>query len=778
MRKFESSTADRRPRLRAVLLVTSALAASLCGAAHAQTAAEPAKPENTATVTEVIVTATKRGESVMHVAQTVTAIGEQALKQYNVQSFTDYGNKIPNLSFSEGAIGRASFSSSRGVTIRGIVGANTTALYIDETAIPITQNPRIVDISRIEVLKGPQGTLFGAGAIGGTIRIITKEPSFADEPMRYMVQAGATKHGGSADFGGNIIGNVVLVPDKVAVRVMGFVNHDSGFVTRVFPLSKGVMSSVDDQGASLSYGGSISARVQLTDAFSANLKLLAQEDDYDKGWPIVYRGLTQYDPTSLTVQRDYNVQEYSNNHWYLPALTLNYKGDAFTLTSATSLYDQKSSDREDVSEAMHQVMNSRYGYTFDGGVVGGGDLHTKEFQQEVRGSVDFLRYFSAIGGAYYAQTTTQNDSAKRTISGFSSTAVAKSRGITTDVYFALNTHRVLTEKALFGELSFKPIKQVTLTGGVRRYMIDQDVKQTLQGFAIDANNPFQLPSNTKEKGFSPKFSARYEPDDDTTFYALGAKGFRPGAPGSPPASACLPDLAKLGISAATVAAGYKSDSVWSYEGGLKKSLLDRRLNVTVAGFQTDWKDIQQTVSLPSCGSSFTGNAGAARIRGWESEINGRVNQYLTLRVGLGYTDAKITDDNHGSTGQKIGDRLYGVPKFNATVGGVYTREIRAGLEGFVSADWSYVGDSTTVNNSTTLPQKRGSYAIANARFGVRHEADELSVYVNNITNEMANYGDHVPDISQTIVLYGTTVPYSRVSVSRPFQVGMQLRHGF
>ncbi|MGC4027714.1 MAG: TonB-dependent receptor [Steroidobacteraceae bacterium] len=764
------------------MLIRGGVAGAVALATLGVEAQEEPASSSSGGLSELVVTATKRSEQLVSVAQSITALPERALTEFNIQGFSDYGNKIPNLSFNEGGAGmRASFTQQRGVTIRGIVGLNTTAMYIDDTAVPVSQNPRIVDIERIEVLKGPQGTLYGSGAIGGTIRLITKQPSLTEDSLKVMGQGGFTHRGGSADFGGNAVGNFVLVPGKLAVRTMAFVNHDSGYVTREFPLVPGAvtMTRVRDTGAVMSYGGSISLRAELTENLVGNLKFMAQQDDYPNGFPLVYRGLDKYDPSTYTIHREYNAPETGKSGWYLPALTLSYNRDNWSLVSATSFYSRKSSDMLDSSEAMHQVMASRYNnFQFAGPAWGGRDPSTtNRFQQELRGTAD-IGPVKLIGGGYYSRARNVDIFVDREIPGFVGSGF-EPVGTTTNMYYLRHTFQTATEKALFGELSFQPIQQLTFTAGLRRYWLDQDNAVRESGFLLNLNTPRTVYTGSSESGFSPKFAAQFEPNPDTNIYVTAAKGFRPGAPGSPVTPFCAADLARLGLTFDDVLKGYKSDSVWTYEAGVKRQIANSRALITGAVFQTNWSNIQQLVSLSGCSQNITGNAGAARVRGFESEFSGNITEALMVRMGFGYIDAVITDDNQGATGQKVGDRLFGVPKSNATIGAVYTKALGSNLEGVLSADWSFVGSSVTMNNGTVTAERRGSYNILNMRFGVRRNDSELSFYVNNLTNTIANYGDHVPVITETVTLTdGRRAPYTEVMVSRPIQFGIQLRHGF
>src|SRR5579864_3612458 len=211
----------------------------------------PARAQEQATSTEagpgmetVIVSARKREESIAEVPTSITAFTAETLKDYNVQSFADYATKTANLSFTYGQ-GPTGFADARTIAIRGVTGQNlfgtagATGFYIDDTPVPGSVDPRVVDLASIEVLKGPQGTLYGESSLGGNVRLITRAPDTGSSGWGYMYQAGATSGGGSPDGGGNLIGNIVLVPGTAALRFVAFANWDAGYLNRSFPTQSG-----------------------------------------------------------------------------------------------------------------------------------------------------------------------------------------------------------------------------------------------------------------------------------------------------------------------------------------------------------------------------------------------------------------------------------------------------------------------------------------------------------------------------------------------------------
>ena len=220
----------------ALLLMIGDLTGFPPAAAQEQGGAEAGGNE----IATVTVTARKREESLAQVPTSITAFTAATLKDYNVQSFSDYATKSPDVSFTYGG-GPTGIADARTVAVRGISGQNlfgtagATGFYIDDTPVPGSVDPRVVDLASIEILKGPQGTLYGASSLGGNVRLITKQPDLTKSGFGYMADAGATSGGGSADGGANFIGNLVISPGVAALRVVLFANHDAGYLTRTYP---------------------------------------------------------------------------------------------------------------------------------------------------------------------------------------------------------------------------------------------------------------------------------------------------------------------------------------------------------------------------------------------------------------------------------------------------------------------------------------------------------------------------------------------------------------
>jgi iron complex outermembrane recepter protein len=714
-------------------------------------------------VGEIIVTARKQKESLIDVPESVSVLSAATLDRLGIQDFVDYATKIPDLSFSYGT-GGLGFADSRTVAIRGISGGGTTAMYIDDTPVDEAMDPRILDAERIEVLKGPQGTLFGEGSLGGAIRFVSEKPSFTEDTFKYAATAGGTSYGGSPDYGFNFIAGMP-VNDFLALRVLGFVSHDAGFVTRTFPLADGQTASLDNQGAQLSYGGSISALLHFNDQWEVLVRLLAQQQE-NHGLPVTYAPVPGFEPTSLTMDRSVNIQEYANEHWLMPTIQLTYQGTGWNLVSATSYLDRWVAETEDATEGTTTASEEFFGYTPQSVVEPWYQSnHTKHLTEELRTTIAPGARISGTLGAYFSDTDTGG-----VIGPYQMPGLASSGLFPTNLGWFSDINNVAKENAIFGEAYLTPLQDTTITVGLRKYWLRQQFQYFANG--LFNGGPTAADTPNSQNGVSPKFAVEYKFDRDTSVYASASKGFRQGGGTTPLPSFCASDLAAIGLTPAS-AARYTSDTVWSYEVGSKAQVLDRRLLITGALYMINWQDIQQPVFLPTCGFTFTTNAGAARSRGAEVEIAGQLFPGLDVRVGVGYDNARITEQ--GTSSALPGSFVHEVPELTATAAVTYTHSLTAAIDGFISSDISHMGSSTSAISSLSSPLVRRAYNVLNLRIGARRSHDELSLYATNVTDDRANLGDINP-IGYVRYQDGQILP--RVAVLRPFSMGLRFEHGF
>ncbi len=736
----------------------------------------------------IMVTALKRKQPLARVPVSITVFTAAALQDYNIQSFTDYASKAPNVSFSYGG-GPTGIADARTVAIRGITGQNlygtagATGFYIDDTPVPGSIDPRVLDIDNIEVLKGPQGTLYGESSLGGNVRLVTKQPNLSHDSLRVMAQAGLTSGGGSADGGGDMIGNLVLSPHVLAARAVLFVNHDAGYLTRTFPdpsspaVTNPFLSaprhSVGNQGADTSYGGSIAVRWSIADDLYARFRVMFQNTT-DHGFPATFAPLPSFTPV-YTLNRAFDVQPQAKDDWALPSIDVHYHGTGWSFVSSTSYFHRHTQDLEDSTYGTQQILS---GYYQVSGLpaqpfLWDGEHYQNQITEEMRVSFDPVDGVSGIVGLYYSHTNTRFTIPPTLATGLvAATANNQIVGAwPNDVMWQQNNPATEQDYSVFGQLYYKFLKRYTLTLGAREYWLKQKADYTADGFMNFGPTPSN-PQSNNQSGFDPKVGLQYQIDQNAMVYASASKGFRAGG-----AQAALPfcALPNLPISDITQ---LKSDTLWSYELGTKIQVPRPGLLVSADVFHINWSNLQQQIALP-CGSYFDINGNKAKIDGGEIDISGRLTTGLTLRFGAGYEKTDVTNPGPlAIVGVTPGSRISGVPAWTATIGSVYRHPLTNALDGFVSADYSYTGNSISIlNGGAGAESTRPAYSLADLRFGVDDGPTEVSLNVHNLTNAKPNLGDIGYVGYAQYEANGTTV-IPQVATLQPLTVMLQYKRKF
>jgi len=728
-------------------------------------------------IEEVIVTARRKEEGLTSVPASITAYSSDFLEKQNIQSFADYATRIPNLTFQYGQgsdYSSTGFSGGRQTAIRGVAGSNTTAYYINDTPVPSSVSPQTLDLDRIEVLKGPQGTLFGASSMGGNLRFITKQPSLTQNNYTLQMQGGGTQDGGP-DFEGDGLANVVLVPEKIGLDAAFGYTRDSGFIKRRFPDASGNLVTRDGQGRNDEFSGSLSARIKVTERLQATLDAIGQISNL-RGYPAAYVPLPGYKPLSYTLDRDRDVQEYSKDRWALGSLVLNYAGEGFSVVSSTSYFARQVWEQEDVTEGTNFFFDNTLGTPVGEPAFYSINItHDRRITHETRVSFDdglILPGLSGIGGVFY----------QHTIRNFQQPPVAvpalAGAGLSPDYIANQNFPTLEDNGAVFGEIYYNIVPKLTLTLGLRQYWVTQKTDPTLSTGVLNSPGGDAVPElRNSQAGRVPKAVLSYKIGTEGNVYASASKGFRVGGAQAPLPDFCSGDLAALGFTREG-ALRYQPDTLWSYEIGAKNRF-ENGISLSSAAFQIDWSHIQQSVLLPTCTFSFTTNAGKARIRGGELEASGRpiATVPLSLQFGLGYTDGILLDP--GLIPQAPDTRLAQVPQWTGTVSGYYEQPLNNGTSLFVSADYSYTG-SVSVANGGGAFLTRQPFNIVNGNVGVRFGRSQLMLFGKNLLDKRLNYGDlYAAGFDREELLPdGTPQRLPRAAVSRPRQLGLQYRVDF
>lgn len=692
-------------------------------------------------IESIIVTAQRRAQTLIEVPMSVTAIAGDELETKGMTGFLDYAVSVPSLSF--GFNGAEARGSRDTIAIRGVSGTDTTGYYVNDTPIPYGIDPHLIDVQRIEVLRGPQGTLYGSGSMGGTIKIISEKPDTDDFSARLNTGLSYTKDGGvNSEISG--VANLPLSEDKVGARVSAYYEGQSGIYDRVFgeqlpyypeapvPALSGIDKNID---SSTSYGGHIEAVWKPVSDLEIAPTVFWQRTIED--------GATQADsdPDQTDQFRAYDIQEPFEDRHVLANLTIRYAFPFADFVSSTSTFNRKWKETEDITEIIDLLLRENYAnpaappYPMP-------IFNSREqdrFAQELRlsgtaGQIDWLL------GAFY-QTVDTSRFAIIFPEGMAANPDYVDFGVNDNLFISHDAFDT-TEKAVFTDLTWRLTDQFDVSAGVRLFDNETESARDSSGL-LDAGVLYSGRKST-ETGNTPRVSARYMLNDETAIYATAAKGFRLGGTNTPLPTTCDADLAELGISSPDT---FGSDSLWSYEVGTKARALDNKLDLKVSAFLIDWSDIQQDVRLPNCGFAFTSNVGKSEIRGFEVEAAYSLTDDLSLNIAISQNDSEVTDAGLAANAEK-GDKLLNTPEWKFTASGEANFQL-ARRDAFFQLEYQFFGESWSTFNQDDPdnlrdPQPylpRDDFQTVDARLGVQLDDVQLIFFVENALDEMANLGD-------------------------------------
>lgn len=736
------------------------------GPAMAQSTPPAVEPSDQATLdssdarreNDIVVTANRREEAILEVPISMSAYSRETLDERGVRNFNDIVRITPGIRLTSDLTANGTNISIRGIV--SSVGASTTAIYIDDTPIQtrgIGQNggganayPAVFDLDRVEVLRGPQGTLFGANSEGGNVRFISASPGLSSYSGYGRAELAFTENGSASyELGGAVGGPIVQ--DTLGFRISAYGRHDGGWIDRVprtTTLLDGPASPPEEDANS---GSTYVFNAALTYAGIAGLTLTPsiyyQRRENDDG-PGYWRHL------SNRSRRQYVNGQLSPNagtdEFYLAALRGELDLGGVSIFSNTSFFDRKENTRSDYTFVSIELLSGNFtGPTVQATSRFGRpqEIFTQEARLQSTGSGPFKW---VIGGFY--QRAEQGGDQFVSVPNFNRLTLALFGATVPQVFgsdllqpggIAFQTIATSTESQVagFGQIEYTIWDKLTLLAGAR--VSQSDYKYTSEG-----NGPFNggrtlATGKQKESPITPKFGINFKPSDDLLLYTSAAKGFRGGGANSPLPVTCGPDLAALNITAAPD--DFSSDSVWSYEIGAKGKTLGRALVFEVSAFRIDWSDIQSSLYLSRCGLQFVSNLGSARSQGFDAQINLTPVEGLNLNVSGGYTDAKFTQDIFGSpdaTGVKPqlrrNGQSLGIPPFHISVTAEYTFAVAQEWDSYVHGSYDYngqhqVGDPSFpgFDPTTAIIHKNG---IAAARIGVRHAGVDVSLFVDNLLN--------------------------------------------
>jgi iron complex outermembrane recepter protein len=730
---------------------------------------EPADSgESSGSLQEVVVTATRREERQQDVPVSLTAFNQQALDTLSINTIDDATRLTPGVTFlRNGPSTTGSYNDEQSdISIRGIdsnAGSSTTGVYIDDTPIQSRKfgygtsfaYPAIFDLDRVEVLRGPQGTLFGASSEGGTIRFIQPQPSL-DDPSVYAKSELATIQHGDTSYELGAAGGDAIINDVLGFRVSASLRRDGGYVDRVNYLT----GEVEDPNAN--WHQTTTVRAALTwkpiDALSITPSFYYQElyiNDTAFYWP------TLSDPSREILRNGSAGPTNSRDPFYLTALHVDWKLDWAQFVSNTSFYSRNQYGNADYTQLLNEIY---LGSSFPAPGTGQGPAYLTDsqnnFYQEFRlQSVDPNLRVSWTAGLFYQRTNENSienitDPTINAASGGAACAqIACPGGL---VYFEPYDRVIDREVAAFGEAVVKVTDSLKLTGGVRvsRDSIEGD---SLSGGAFLGQALIVSNGSTTETPVTPRGVITWQPNRDNLFYASASKGFRPGGVNPGVGNACAANLALLGVPVGpngqrNAPSAYQSDSLWSYEIGAKNTLWDRKLQINSSLFYIDWNNIQQDVYLGECGLSYTGNLGHVLSEGGDIAVLVRPIDPLTLNLTAAYVDARYTKTEcatatvpctgpNAAAGPVVtaGDALVGAPwSFTATADYVFAPI--SDKKPYFHMDYSYSTAQSSLlpyqdpRNAVSDPTITGLPLVKNLalRSGLRWGGMDLSLFAQNV----------------------------------------------
>jgi iron complex outermembrane receptor protein len=753
-------------------ILSGLIAAISWPGAQAQTA-PAAQPSE---LGQVIVTSQKRKENLQQVPLSVSVISGDTIQEGHVSDVTDLTRYVPNVSFSSPGGQGLSTLEIRGVSSQA--GSATVSIYLDDVSLT-TRNiysqgaaePRFFDIDRVEVLRGPQGTLYGASSLGGTIKFITKQPDATKFSGTAYTELSSTSHGGTNHTVQGVL-NIPLVAGSTALRIGVQSGHESGYIDRVDPNSLKVI----DKGINSTNWEvlKLALKSDLGRGWSVTPALFAQRfksDDIDAAYQSVGQfqlpqGSAATPPQLAPFQTSKPLREPSKDTLKLPSLTLNGDLGFGDFTGILSGYTRRFNRTQDgtsvnVPYIASQVSDPALSDTVYG-LPSAVMLNNKIDQTSLELRIASKDYAPSrgpltwIGGVYVARTKTQVID-NEPIFGINAAFAAAGRDIndsndmggsfpgafTGDSSYYSARHYNDRQSSLFGEVTYHLAPTLRAIAGLRVLSATQHF--TREGDFYYAGGPSTAAIDSTAHAVTPRFAIDWDMSKQTTLYANAAKGFRLGAANRPvPSPDVNPlvgqDLATLHLPG-TIPASFKPDSLWSYEVGSKSRLFDNRLALNLAAFYIDWKDIQQDVVLPASGFDFETNVGRAKVYGFESEGRWLATDDLTLSAAYGYTHATFAEDipalgadSNGDLNVRKGDLVQGVPKYSMRLGFEYRFHPMAEGEAFVRGNAKWTGAS---HGSFVREQKdyiRPAYFTADASAGITYKRWEVSLFVKNVFN--------------------------------------------
>ncbi len=693
-------------RFKTVLSAHVALTA-FAAPALAQPAPPPAADTSSTSDPEIIVTAQKRAQRLIDVPQSVSVVSADVLRQTHSDRFSDFFTRIPSAAVNSSQAGLTRLIL-RGINTGG-VGA-TVATYVDETPFGsatslangaiLTPDLDPSDIDRVEVLRGPQGTLYGANSLGGLLKYVTTLPSTDAFHLSAEGNVESVDHGNTG-WSARAATNVPL-GQTLAVRASGFYRRDPGFID-----SPRFGSDIND---GKTYGGRGSILFKPTDALTLRGTVTLEN--------INSNGADARDVDPLTLKPVAGrfdqfriVREPSNFKYRVYNGTGTYDFGGVTLLSSTSWGNLDQNGIIDDSAIYTPILTPVFG---EFGYSQVQQVRQRRFTEEVRlSSSGKSRFEWTIGGFYTHERNLIHQIVNGVDLGTGDPVASLANLATVDL---ASRYR---EYAGFANGTFHITPKFDLTFGGRYSHNKQRATQNNDGPLVGGASQFD--ANSKDHVFTYSVAPSFKPNENTTIYARVARGYRPGGPN------VLPPLAPP-----TVPRQFGPDTTTNYELGIKSDLLDRKLSLELTGFYIDWRKIQLITVVDNFGVNI--NGGSARSKGIEFAATLRPVTGLSLSANGAYVDAYLTQDAPTLVGGLKGDHLPYTARFSGTLAADYERPLSGTVNGTAGISWRFTGHRQSAFDTTYGQRRLGSFNQVDAHAGVTFDRFRLDAFVRNLTD--------------------------------------------
>lgn len=706
------------------------------GAASAPRAAtNDAATTNLDTVT---VSGTRRPELVRDVPLSITSVPAERLAETGAKSLNDYLAATPGVVLqNSGSLDNTGFIIIRGLTT-GIDSRSPTTVYIDDVPLgdgtPFDIN--LLDLSRFEVLRGPQGTLYGSSSMGGVVKYITRDPDTGGLSGTAGLGLAKIQHGGFG-YVGNAVVNVPLKEDFAALRIAAFGSHDGGFID-----ATGAAAGKDVNRGSAS-GGRINLLLTPSRDLSVKLNAMTQTINTDGNGRVSYDIATHAPAAGDLVYTELGVKEPRKRERELYSATIDYDLHWARILSITSTQRVRDDNVIDFSPL---------GAAFLGSTSASNEAHIRNTKttQEFRLVSQMPGSFQWLVGAFFDKFKETSDSVLSAVGGAVPGELQNVGAI-----------RDYRESAIYGDVTWNVTSSIDLTGGLRVAHYKQTDTLAQSGALVGG----MLPTVTVGVSETPKtylLAAKYKLTSQSNLYARAASGYRPGGVNNNAVDAAT------GAPIPGVQPTYGTDKAWTYEAGYKATYPDSRASLEVAVFQTDWTNLQQATTIGTV--AFTTNLGKARIRGIEAAGTIQPLAGLSFGASLSLLDPKLLTDSPGLQAMS-GDRLPNSPKVAATLTSRYAFDVSS-YPAFVGLNAFYQGSRNSGFENTKNPPnyRLPSFTELDLTSGVSFGRYEINFYIRNLTDVRGQLGATTNDVA--------TLGRTYVHVIDPRTYGVNLSASF